>query len=510
MMRPFRYLCAMIISAIATVAMGAEKSLPSSGPLDLMIELKKSDRQERIDGKKIEFKGACEKFGNLMSGNRGLWGTGPFSRIVCAPMASKDSGNKSEPDSKNWTWKLTISAEDDDNKTFAIRYRDKSGKITLESSYSVKTPIGPLALMDQPRISALIAAHLSVGLPFRSVIKGSQIREGTPSEWTGSNLPALPLPKGPLQVYTLRRVKNTWQPSIVATGQIAQESPSTTTLTFQIPIADVTDESHVISPKTIYFAHQITERESARIRIHEALLAELVSYYKYFFDIGRSAYVGVRYGMPMGKGTGVLATSPITGVFGEFRDGPLSGFKVNFDIISPQQLATETATEEFSWSRLQLSYAFGLKLDTSYVNWIDIAPKLGVTNLVLLSVPSESSSAQGYEFRLQNAPTLGAEIGVEQRSNSLLTRVWVYSGSSLGLLKLDQKYSNRVFSVGVDAHKEVFASKKLRFAALGFATFDSTTYKKNLNADELAENPEETTSISYSSIYIGGGITLKW
>jgi hypothetical protein len=128
--------------------------------------------------------------------------------------------------------------------------------------------------------------------------------------------------------------------------------------------------------------------------LDDTLKYDLESLLGKILGVARSAYVGGRFGMPMGKGEGVFAKAPLVGFFGEFRGGLLAGMHLYYDVIPKQSFNGPEYSEDFSLSRFQTGYGFGRSLDSSSINWIDVMPRLGVTTLDLSSKPNANSKRQ--------------------------------------------------------------------------------------------------------------------
>ena len=220
--------------------------------------------------------------------------------------------------------------------------------------------------------------------------------------------------------------------------------------------------------------------------------------------------MGARYGLPLQNSKGVLASAKMLGVFGEFRGGILSGLRLNYDEIPTQVAKTEDGRDEFSWSRFQLGYGFGFRFPYLMMNWIDISPKLGATNFFLKHTPESGAGIDGYDFRLQRAPTIGLEIGIEKRTNLFLLRLWGYGSYSVGILPIDKKYKSSSLRSGIDIYRELFDWKATKLAILIFSSLDQSQYTRMTSEEELTSNPNLTTEVKFGSLFGGGGITLTW
>lgn len=514
------------------VALGQAKS--KKGHLAIIINgLPASERLKDQDIKTVD---ACKKFGALLTKNRGLWGTGPFLTFSCEDKPtegeSKDEGSSedkskdkakgkktgSKENSNEIVWKLQITPGDQ-NQKFEILYRNDDNTYSPQSTYDIITPISPVLLMHRDNAAPLIAAHLALGLPYRSLIKGSKLRLGSVT-LSGPKGPKIEPIKTPLTFFTLERKGDVWRADPVATATMESQSDVKTKTGTGIqnkqqwkvtPIAaDIISETPGINPKKIYFMQHTEGRTEARSAIDQALRSDLGGFFDKFLNIGRSVYIGARYGKAMGGGDSLLANAPMIGIFGEFRGGLLEGIKLYYDFIPTQKKTTDDSSDQFSWSRVQLGYSIGRSFESVFLNWVDVTPKLGVSSLTLESIPTPDSSLVGYEFHLHRAPTLGLELGAEKRTNLFLARLWAYASYSLGIIEIDKSHKSSSVRTGLDLYREIVSWRTIKLAVLGFGAFDRTTIKRKLTDEELQADVNVPDELTYSSLYLGGGLTLTW
>jgi len=480
-------------------ASGFNTSTP--GFLDLLIELRGAPATETIDDKVLKFSEVCQRFGKLLTKNNGLWGTGPFQSARC----QDDKKNSSA----SYQWKLVATAGSD-STSFQIFYQGPAGRQALaQSEYKIKSSVSPLKLMNEPRYATLIAAYLSFGLPFRSVISAQSLKIGADLRLLGTALPDVPAPTEPLEIFTLRRSGQVWQMTAAAHAENVSGANPQKWIIRSIATAAKDSLADSVS-KDFYFIHQATGREATATRLDDTLKYDLESLLGKILGVARSAYIGGRFGMPMGKGEGVFAKAPLIGFFGEFRGGLLAGMHLYYDVIPKQSFTGPEYSEDFSLSRFQTGYGFGRSLDSSIINWIDVMPKLGVTTLDLSSKPNANSTRQAYTFKLGNAPTVGVEFGAEKRTKEFLARFWAYGTYSLGVAVLDKKVKTTSLRFGFDLYRELMNLGPIKIAALGFSAADSTLFKKTLSAEELTKDGGEIDTIKYHSFFLGGGIAMTW
>ncbi len=500
---------------ISTSATGQATPTSSNrfGPRDLWIEIIDSSAAKTPNDASKNLIQACNTFSIYLTKNRGLWASGPFARATCniePPQKQDSQGAKADENpATRWSWKLRIEVIDS-RKKFEIFYRSKNQKPMTQALYELDTEISLQPLLEKHDFAQLIAAYLTNRLPIRTAITGSRIALGKTISVRGKGASAIQPASQTVQIYGVKRSTDLWLPTLVASGELSFKPPNQTSVAIKNIEMNPLDGKVLANRKTIYFMHQIADKEINAKKIDDLLRSRMGSFFSKFLDIGRSAYVGVRYGAPLTKGQGVLARSNLIGLFGEFRGGILSGLRLNYDMIPTQRSSTEENSDEFSWSRLQLGYSLGIRLDNQVINWIDISPKIGVTNLILRSTPTETGTTEGYEFRLQRAPTVGIEIGLEKRTNKFLVRLWGYGSYSLGVLPIDKEYKSTSLRGGLDMYRELIDWKSIKVAGLIFASMDSNQYTRVISVDELAKNPDLTTEVKYGSFFGGGGLTITW
>ncbi len=475
---------------------------PDTPEFELLIDLAGRPPTEVILDKPVKFEAVCADFTKYMIKNQGLWGTGPFKTARCVNSAKN-------PEVTAAPWMLSI-YQDHDKINFDIIYRDKSGETSAESRLALKTELGPITLLANKKTRVMIAAHLSMGLPFRSTINRSAVRQNNVITFPGVQVKDAPVSTVSPMIFRMVRSHGIWRPWVVGRAELATQNP--TGLEYRIVLTDSETEAAVARNTQIdtYYVQQDSGRDEARAKLESLLTSDMGSFFKRFLDIGHSAYVGAHFGVPFGKRDKILKNARVLGFFSEFRGGMLDGFKLNYDLI-PLQKATLDDTEiKYSWSRIQIGYGAGQKIDTYLFNWVDVTPKLGITNLLLSQSASLNTGDIGYDFELHRAPTIGVEAGAEKRTRYFLARAWTYVSYSLGIIEIDKKYKSSSTRFGFDLYRDIFSAGPVRFALLGFSAYDSSTFARNVSTQELQDNPDMTTKVTISSWYAGGGLTLTW
>ena len=461
--------------------------------LDLAIELAGFPEQEEVKNKKIDFRKSCSKFARYLSRNRGLWGSGPFKKVSC--VVSGQGKQVRTP------WRLRVSG-DSTNKIFEIFYLDKDGKNSLQASYSLKTEVGPLALMGGDDGNK-IAFYLTSSMPFRSVIP-ADVKLGTNQSVIKGPVGFLKnmTPPRILEVFSLKRKGDFWLAQPRGRLSFKEETNKSAEWIVAELDEDFGDDEQL-------FVAQIENGPEILARVDQMIKSGADSFFEKFLNFGRSAYVGVRYGVPL-KGQGVMKKAPLIGIFGEFRSGFLSGLRGNYDLIPKQQVTDDNGTSSFTWSRLQLGYALTKNFSNPIINSIDVTPRLGVATLQYEFIPSAQSDTTAYSFKLNRAPTVGIEFGAEKATNYFRLRAWAFGSYSVGILPIDRNHTTKSFRVGLDVYREFLSFKTIKLALLGFGAMESTKIEKKLTDEQLASEATLVNQLQLNSSFLGGGVTLTW
>ncbi|MCX6124782.1 MAG: hypothetical protein NTV34_08540 [Proteobacteria bacterium] len=492
--------------AICTALACADKTFASEDFIKaprLFIEINQDiPGIEIAKDKKISMAAACKAFGNHLVKNKGLLGTGPFISAICGkPTEAKhEQADGEEEESKTSTWILKVKVVDR-VKVFEIYYQ--GSKSILAASVEIDSSAGPLLLMNDSELGPLIAANLSTKLPFRSIVSRKRLRSGEPMKGKLGPLVGSK-PPGDLMVFSLKYEKGNWRP-VIAT---ILKGPKVSKGQWIWTPDSLEDAAKLKLTSPSYFIQQATDRtkivESIQTKIAEQVLAIEAKY----FALASKVLVGGRYGMSFGSKDPLFAKASMIGVLVELRSGTFGGLKFNYDSIPPKAIKDSTGTRDYSWSRFQLGYSFGTKLDLGVINWIDVTPRIGVTNLKHSFVPDPDTDLLPYSFTQHRAPTVGLEAGVEQRSSLLLVRG--YGTYSVGVLPIDRKYRTTGMRVGVDLYKNILKFDNFSIALLVFGAADSTTISNAATSEESSETQADVQKLILQSTYIGGGLTIGW
>ena len=488
--------------ASAQAAAKKSPAVKSKSHLDLVVIQTGFSATDYVSEKELKFQDVCSEFAKFLVNNRGLWGSGPFRKVTCFPDGS------SVPKSPR-SWRLEITG-DSTKKKFDMFFVDASGAAQVESTLTLETELTPTALLSVKRTRAMIAAVLTLGLPFRSIIKKSAVGQDSTFKLQGFQLPDLPPPETSLQIFSLNRTRGIWLPKVVGTAEVNQDAGAP--LSYKVSLFDpASGVGFRGKPQGgIFYLQQSENRDEERSRVEAALKQDLGGFLKKLIGFARAVYIGGRYGQPLGRSKGVLAQAGTLGVFGEFRGGLFQGVKFNYDAIPLQTTMIESTEQKFSWSRVQLGYGFGRRFNNILFNWIDLTPKIGVTSMEYSQGASDLTGDLGFEFKLQKAPTLGAEIGIEKRTPFFLARLWSAGSYSVGILQKDKKYKSSSVRVGFDVYRDLFALGSIKVALLGFGAGDASTFTRSASDAELEADPNIVTNLKYQSVYAGAGLTLTW
>ncbi|MCX6117741.1 MAG: hypothetical protein NT027_09380 [Proteobacteria bacterium] len=439
---------------------------------------------------------ACKKFAKYFQKNSGIWATGPFSEVKCTA-----SGSKSKVDVSSYQWVMKTERNSDDTAIFEIFFRRGStmisqAKLELENSM----PVVPL--MQQSKLGREIAAYLSISLPMRSYITKADLKVGhsisSKVENIGSHLP----PKN-LTIFTATLKDDVWMTTVY--GSMVLKEGSSKKATWQVSAI-----SALPIENDVYLVQQTEDRTPLLEDLKNIIVDKNSSFFNKLFRVGRSAYIGFRYGIPLKAENSLITKSPSIGLLGEFRSGILKGFRFNYDMTPKSKLKTDAGVESYETSRLQLGYAFGKQLDWPVIHWVDLTPRLGITNIEykneLYQSDGEETSTSA-SFTQRRAPTTALEIGAESRHQFFLARAWLSQTFSIGVVKLDKNFKTNTFKFGLDLYKDLIKLKSMRITGLGFYSFDKTTIT---NTQKEESDQVEIESLSLGVSYLGFGLTLSW
>jgi len=480
-------------------SMGVDNNKASTD-LDLLIEIE-SGKQFEIDGeRKIIFADMCNQVGNFFIKNQGLWGTGPFQKFNCA--ISKSSERSA------FQWRLKISEKNGFSR-FKLYYFDPStGKESLQSAYRINATIGPLKILSNERYAQLIAAYLILKLPFNAAIPATDLAESGTISLQGVPESGLTFQRGDLRLFKLARENKIWKSLMLGRAKLIESDANEPKWLIKLE-SEISQSSGSDVSKNFVLIRFTSEKKEILKQIDEILRQEVSRDVNKLLASIRSAYIGTRYGVPIGGGEGVLGVTPMVGVLGEFRSGFLEGLRIYFDSRPKKQLRLNNYSEEFSLSRVQVGYGIGKVINSAIINWIDMMPKIGVTSINLAVAVNDDLDAQKYEFRLHNAPVIGLEMGAERRSETVTARLWLYGNFSLGVRQIEKESKSTSYRLGLDLYKDVFSFRLYKTSILFFTAFENTNFKNKSSSRKITQG-SSIQELNYNSLFLGGGLALSW
>ncbi len=227
-----------------------------------------------------------------------------------------------------------------------------------------------------------------------------------------------------------------------------------------------------------------------------------------------SGVVSLRYGMSVITDPQLLKESSLFGLVAEIRSsGNGGGLRFYYD-ISPQTsevIDTNGVTTEtkFKWNRMALGWAFGLNIQ----NWtygifdrIDITPKINLWNLDAKSISTDGET----DFKLENDPSVGWELGLERTIFRVLVRGW-YGTDIGGFVKKAAAKENTSIHVnrfGLDtwiAGPRWTQNYSFRSSFLAFFWYEGIALAND--RDDTASN---ASTMDLTLAYIGLGTGIQW
>lgn len=464
----------------------------------------------------------CNQFGRLLVNNSGLWATGPFVSVTCLEEKAAAS-TKAVEDQNNWS--LHFPRRDDGFSMELFYLRSSKNRLKI-ATVSLPPNISPGEVLGSRTAASLLAYKISLEMPFSS-IKSLKWFKQSPAYLEAASDKRVRFRSRDLSptkthiVYTISEVDGVWKPKIV--GSMSQDeghkSNRSSRWILKKKIEKYTVkavesgggplEAESDSPR-FYAISPSDNRELLLASVNQELsqILEMKTHKKLTF--GRYIYTGFRLGVPVIQSDSPLSRSFMYGIFTEVRSGLLSGVRLNYDWIPEKSLTEETSTTKASWSRFQVGYALGLSLNNPILNWIDLTPRLGVTNLVAETVEQSEFGGSGIitRFEQKGAPTSGIEIGLERRFGTALIRLWGYAALSTGISSSDKAFSTKSTRFGVDHYLQILDLDELKVALVGFGYVDRTeiTRKKSSEVEEVKASP----GISYANSYLGAGVSVAY
>lgn len=457
----------------------------------LEIETTPDLQKETIANTEKSFDEVCESFGRYFISNQGLWGTGGFDGYSCSKKVSPK-----RPRTNLWRLKISRSHE---KSRFEISYYDKiSEKSYVQVVYEIDSSLGTLRLMHEERYAKLLAAYLNLRLPFCFKITDYNLAAGSQLKLSGSSLEEIKPKDLELNIFSLSRKKELWKTSLLAVGELDLSDGNVLLAVKEVKGSD--SQSGIEG-----LAHFKKDRKEFAANVDTLLKSRIRLDFLGILTSMRMGYSGLRFASPIGGGSGAFLAASSLGILTELRGGVLSGARIYYDWSPKVDVKTQTGSESLSMSRLQLGYAYGFPINSSIINWFDVMPKLGISSVnYVVNTRADFSPPATYIFKINNAPALGVELGVERRNEQLTARAWLFGNYSLGVSQLESNNKASIVKLGLDLFRDVGDFSAVKVAALTFLYRETTTIEKDAKADQAA------SSLRYNSLLAGAGLVLSW
>ena len=452
---------------------------------------------------------SCQIFAEDLIKNRGLVGSGPFADVACL--------NKNDRETQvDFDWTLTIDRDDDGNLKFTTIY-GKGEKTVLVSEMMIATDLELSAFLGNKRLIPIVAARVSLAMPFFATKKGKWLTDSARHKGRIEGLDDIKLPQE-LYAFTLRERDGIFHPNIAGvfvrdreddadSAEITKVGATSRVATWAVVKDSVVPEE----PEPDFYFLQCNCDRFALLKTLDKKIQTITDVIAGPKMLSENIYIGVRYGVPMLKGDSPLNHAPMRGAFVEFRKGFFSGLKFNYDEIPTASRSDELSVTKASWSRIQIGKSFGTTLSSSLINWLDLTPRLGITNLEYhVATVNEFDEPYTYEFSQHRAPTFGIELGAERRFSMALFRLWAQAAYSTGVTPIDRDYKAQTYRGGLDSYWTIFSIGKTQIALLGFGAFERTSVAKKLTEEEENSATPLISGLRLTNGYLGGGLSLQF
>ncbi len=230
-----------------------------------------------------------------------------------------------------------------------------------------------------------------------------------------------------------------------------------------------------------------------------------------------SNYGGVRIGKSFIVDS-LLSKTFLVSALAEIRGGPLQGLRWYYDIVPQVKSTARGAPESFRLARASLGWSFDIDMPSpvsDYIKVVDFQPKIGLldlkTNLVIQDTQNPPSDAvTSLSFEARNVLDLAGELGFEQQTSNFRARVWTsVSGAAFGV---SNKEDVKVFSsrTGLDFYYDLLGlNLPFSTSLLAFGMFENLSLSKDPTKIQKVSGVG-ISSISFSTFFLGGGLTLSW
>ena len=219
----------------------------------------------------------------------------------------------------------------------------------------------------------------------------------------------------------------------------------------------------------------------------------------------RIGYSGIRFAAPIGGGNGAFSAARSFGALGELRGGALPRLRIYYDWTPRIIVEDAGGSESLMMSRLQLGYSYGFTINAPIINWFDVMPKIGVNKIdYQILKKADFSPPSFYSFSINNAPSIGLELGLERRNEKLTARAWIFGNYSLGIAQLEKNNKSSIFKFGLDLFRDVAELESVKLAALAFVYREMTSIERE-SRQEIAGS-----TLRYNALLAGVGAVISW
>jgi hypothetical protein len=339
---------------------------------------------------------------------------------------------------------------------------------------------------------------LNLRLPFCFKIKDFNLVTGSQLKLGGSSLEEIKPEDLELNIFSLSRNKELWKTRLLAVGELDLSGSNVLLAVKEMKESDLENGFGGL-------AHFKRDRKELSTNVDELLKSRIKLDFLGVLTSMRMGYSGFRFASPIGGGSGAFLAASSAGILTELRGGVLSGTRIYYDWVPKVDVKVQTGSESLSMSRLQLGYAYGFPINSSVINWFDVMPKLGISSVNYeVNTRADFSPPSTFAFKINNAPALGVELGVERRNEQLTARAWLFGNYSLGVSQLENNNKASIVKFGLDLFRDVGEFSDIKVAALTFLYRETTTIEKDAKADQAA------SSLRYNSMLAGAGLVLSW
>ena len=460
---------------------------------------------------RTNFKAVCLKLGNSLTAGSGIYGYGFARTFSCFDGSKILYSNK---DSQLSRWLLVLS-DNKDKVELTLYYLFAKGPAgRRQVAKSVLPPsTGTLKILRKRPVLDLVVLDLVSQTPFmRSLDLVADNKSFKARSRPATSKEAVPEPPRSFKIIrAVAKADGLFDIVPIGAADMTEESGGGNYV-WKITLPEKLDTADS------YWAYNDSDRSKTRSAVRgmlEKKLAPLdLSWGKAavgFANAFASGYIGVRYGKSIMKGEELYAKSAMTGVFMEWRGGPLEGARFYYDAAVRTEVKDAFGNEfHISWSRPSVGMAFGFDL-RGFVDRLDVTPKIGRMNFDGL-LPAQSSFDSNVmiptRFVVQKATSLGLEVGLETHSFRNLTRLWGgYDFAGLG--KSDRYTSLRG---GLDTYFDLieFGSSDLSLLLFALGERISLSRKVNTEAEVPTGTGELLKELAYNLGYVGAGFTVSF